>query len=232
MKSKSVFNIGIIGFGTVGTGLVSALLDNADEIARRVGHPVTLKRIADLDVTTDRGVRVPDGVLSQDVDALLDDPEIDVLVELVGGYEPAKTFILRALKAGKNVVTANKALLAQHGEEVFAVAGEMGLEVGFEAAVGGTIPVIRAIKEGFSANVIETVFGIVNGTGNYMLTKMTEEGLDFETVLRRPRPRDSPRPTPRSTWTGSIRPTRSRFWRTFVSARPSGWKTFSSRGSA
>ncbi|MDP7385871.1 MAG: homoserine dehydrogenase, partial [Nitrospinota bacterium] len=101
MKSESVFNIGIIGFGTVGTGLVSVLLDNADEIARRVGHPVALKRIADLDVTTDRGVRVPDGVLSQDVDALLDDPEIDVVVELVGGYEPAKTFILRALKAGK-----------------------------------------------------------------------------------------------------------------------------------
>ena len=184
MKSESVFNIGIIGFGTVGTGLVSALLDNAEEIARRVGHPVTLKRIADLDVTTDRGVRVPDGVLSQDVDALLDDPEIDVVVELVGGYEPAKTFILRALKAGKNVVTANKALLAQHGEEIFAVAEEVGLEVGFEAAVGGTIPVIRAIKEGFSANVIETVFGIVNGTGNYILTKMTEEGLDFETVLK------------------------------------------------
>jgi homoserine dehydrogenase len=184
MSATNKFNVGIIGFGTVGTGLVSTLQDNTQEVERRVGFPITIKRIADLDVTTDRGVEVPDGVLSQDVDALLDDPEIDVVVELVGGYEPAKTFILRALKAGKHVVTANKALLAQHGEEIFAVASEMGLEVGFEAAVGGTIPVIRAVKEGFSANVIETVFGIVNGTANYILTKMTEEGLDFETVLK------------------------------------------------
>ncbi len=184
MSTTNKFNVGIIGFGTVGTGLVSTLQDNAHEVERRVGYPISIKRIADLDVTTDRGVQVPDGVLSQDVDALLNDPEIDVVVELVGGYEPAKTFILRALKAGKHVVTANKALLAQHGEEIFAVASEMGLEVGFEAAVGGTIPVIRAVKEGFSANVIETVYGIVNGTANYILTKMTEEGLDFETVLK------------------------------------------------
>ena len=184
MSNKADFNIGIIGFGTVGSGLVSALQDNAREIERRVGFPIRIKRIADLDVTTDRGVKVPDGVLSQDVDGLLGDPEIDVVVELIGGYEPAKTLILRALKAGKPVVTANKALLAQHGEEIFATAAEMGLDLGFEGAVGGTIPVIRAIKEGFPANVIETVFGIVNGTANYILTKMTEEGQDFETVLK------------------------------------------------
>jgi homoserine dehydrogenase len=184
MSPTTAFNVGIIGFGTVGTGLVSALQDNAQEIERRVGHPIRIKRIADLDVTTDRGVKVPEGTLSADVDGLFEDPEIDVVVELIGGYDPAKAFILRALRAGKPVVTANKALLAQHGEEIFGTAAEMGLDLGFEAAVGGTIPIIRAVKEGFSANVIETVFGIVNGTANYILTKMTEEGLEFETVLK------------------------------------------------
>ena len=184
MTEKSTFDIGIIGFGTVGTGLVSTLQDNADEIERRLGYPIRIRRIADLDTTTNRSVQVPDGVLSQDVDGLLEDSEIDVVVELVGGYEPAKTFILQALRAGKHVVTANKALLAQHGEEIFSTATEMGLEVGFEAAVGGTIPIIRAVKEGFSSNTIETVYGIVNGTANYILTKMTEEGLDFGTVLK------------------------------------------------
>ncbi|MFQ5916097.1 MAG: homoserine dehydrogenase, partial [Nitrospinota bacterium] len=184
MGSLTAFHVGLIGFGTVGSGLISTLQDNTREIERRAGFPIRIKRIADLDVTTDRGVQVPDGVLSQDVDCLLDDPEIDVVVELIGGYEPAKTFILRALKAGKHVVTANKALLAQHGEEIFATAAEMGLEVGFEGSVGGTIPVVRAVKEGFSANRIESVFGIVNGTANYILTKMTDEGQDFETVLK------------------------------------------------
>ncbi len=183
MAEKSILDIGIIGFGTVGTGLVSTLQDNAREIERRLGYPIRIKRIADLDTVTDRGVEVESGILSNDVDGLLNDPDIDVVVELVGGYEPAKTFILRALQVGKHVVTANKALLAQHGEEIFGKATEMGLEVGFEAAVGGTIPVIRAIKEGFSANKIEKIYGIVNGTANYILTKMTEEGLDFETVL-------------------------------------------------
>lgn len=183
MTKKSMFDIGIIGFGTVGTGLVSSLQDNAREIERRLGYPIRIKRIADLDTNTDRGVEVKSGTLSNDIEGLLGDPDIDVVVELIGGYEPAKTFILRALKAGKHVVTANKALLAQHGEEIFGKATEMGLEVGFEAAVGGTIPVIRAIKEGFSANRIEKIYGIVNGTANYILTKMTEEGLDFETVL-------------------------------------------------
>ncbi|MBI2881168.1 MAG: homoserine dehydrogenase [Candidatus Tectomicrobia bacterium] len=185
MKSPNkVFRVGIIGFGTVGTGLVSTLLDNAREIERRVGFPIRILRIADLDIARDRGVRVPPGVLSRDVDGLLDDPDIDVVVELIGGYEPARTYILRALKAGKHVVTANKALLARHGEEIFAVAAEMGAEVGFEASVGGTIPVIRAVKEGFAANVIEAVFGIVNGTANYILTKMTDEGRDFQAVLK------------------------------------------------
>jgi homoserine dehydrogenase len=178
------FKVGLIGFGTVGTGLVRVLREDAREIERRVGFPIRIHRIADIDTTRDRGVPLEPGVLSKDVDGLLKDPEVDVVVELIGGYEPARTFLLRAIEAGKPVVTANKALLAVHGEEIFAAAVRRGVDIGFEGSVGGAIPVIRAIKEGFSANVIEAVFGIVNGTANYILTRMTDEGEDFDTVLK------------------------------------------------
>ncbi len=178
------FQVGLIGFGTVGTGLVRVLQEDACEIERRVGFPIRVRRIADLDTTRDRGVPLEPGVLSNDVDGLLSDPEVDLVVEVVGGYEPARTFLLRAIEAGKPVVTSNKALLAVHGEEIFAAAAKQGVDVGFEGAVGGAIPIIRAVKEGFSANIIEAVFGIVNGTANYILTRMTDDGGDFDAVLK------------------------------------------------
>ncbi len=180
---KSHISVGIIGFGTVGSGVVNVLLDSAEVISKRVGVPIKLARIADLDITTNRGVSVPEGVLTTDAQSVLDDPEIDIVVELVGGYDPAKRFILRAIENGKGVVTANKALLAVHGEEIFHAATKADVDLGFEASVGGGIPVIKALKEGLAANGITSMLGIMNGTSNYILTRMTEEGRGFQEVL-------------------------------------------------
>ncbi|BDV43293.1 homoserine dehydrogenase [Geotalea uraniireducens] len=178
-------NVGLLGFGTIGTGVAKLLLTNSALIADKVGTPVVLKKIADLDVTTDRGIELSPGLLTTNAMELLDDPEIAVVVELIGGYEPAKSFVLRAIENGKHVVTANKALLALHGEEIYAAAARKGVEVLFEAAVGGGIPVISAIKGNMAANNFGSVFGILNGTCNYILTCMTQEGADFATVLHR-----------------------------------------------
>ena len=181
---KSRIGVGIIGFGTVGTGVAKVLLDNAALIRRRVGVPVELVRIADLDITRDRGIALPPGLLTTDAKQVLNDPAIDIVIELIGGYDTAKRVILEAIAAGKHVVTANKALLALHGEEIFDAAARKGVDLGFEASVGGGIPVIRALTEGLAGNTIQSIYGIINGTSNYILSRMTHEGHSFESVLK------------------------------------------------
>uniref|UniRef100_A0A831XLX5 Homoserine dehydrogenase n=1 Tax=Geobacter metallireducens TaxID=28232 RepID=A0A831XLX5_GEOME len=176
---------GLLGLGTIGTGVAKLLMTNADLIEAKVGARITLKKIADLDITTDRGITLPEGILTTNADEVLTDPEISVVIELIGGYEPAKSFVLKAIENGKHVVTANKALLALHGDEIYPAAAGKGVEVLFEAAVGGGIPVISAIRGNMAANNFSTVFGILNGTCNYILTRMTKEGADFADVLRK-----------------------------------------------
>lgn len=176
-------NVGIIGFGTVGAGVAEALLKNADIISKRTGVYPVLKRIADLDTTTDRGVKLPEGVLINDAKKLADEEDIDIVVELVGGTTFAKDIILRALENGKSVVTANKALIATFGQELFDKAEEKGVDIGFEASVGGGIPCIKALREGLVGNRIKKMLGILNGTCNYILTKMETAKADFEDVL-------------------------------------------------
>jgi homoserine dehydrogenase len=180
----SDIKVGLIGFGNIGAGVVRLLQENADVIRGKVGTGIVLSRIADLDVTSDRGVTVESGVLTTNVNDIFDDPEISVVIELIGGYEPAKTFVLKAIENGKHIVTANKALLALHGEEIYAAAARKGVEVQFEAAVGGGIPVLTAIKGNMAANNFGSVIGIMNGTCNYILTRMTQEGADFTEVLK------------------------------------------------
>jgi homoserine dehydrogenase len=181
---KSRIGVGIIGFGTVGAGTAKVLLDNAALIRRRVGVPVELVRIADLDITRDRGLSLIPGVLTTDAKQVLNDPDVDIIIELIGGYDTAKRVILDAITAGKQVVTANKALLALHGEEIFAAASRKGVDVGFEASVGGGIPVIRALVEGLAGNTLQSIYGIINGTSNYILSRMTHDGHSFEAVLK------------------------------------------------
>ncbi|NVN90747.1 MAG: homoserine dehydrogenase [Desulfuromonadales bacterium] len=176
--------VGLIGFGNIGAGVVKLLRENAELIRGKVGAGIILKRIADRDIVKDRGVVVDPGVLTTDVNDIFDDPEISVVIELVGGYEPAKSFVLKAIEKGKHIVTANKALLALHGEDIYAAAARMNVEVQFEAAVGGGIPVLSAIKGNMAANNFGSVFGIMNGTCNYILTRMTQEGADFSDVLK------------------------------------------------
>ena len=180
---KDCIGVGLIGFGTVGSGVARILLERAAPIQRRLGVPLQLVRIAELDVTTDRGIKVPAGVLTTDAKSVLEDAAIDIVVELIGGYDAAKRIILDAVAAGKQVVTANKALLAVHGEELFEAAARQRVDLGFEASVGGGIPVIRALTEGLAANTILSIYGIINGTSNYILTRMTREGRSFEQAL-------------------------------------------------
>ena len=179
----SDIKVGLIGFGNIGAGVVRLLQENADVIRGKVGTGIVLSKIADLDITTDRGVTVAPGVLTTSVNDIFDDPEISVVIELIGGYEPAKTFVLKAIEKGKHIVTANKALLALHGEDIYAAAARKGVEVQFEAAVGGGIPVLTAIKGNMAANNFGSVIGIMNGTCNYILTRMTQEGADFADML-------------------------------------------------
>lgn len=174
--------VGIIGFGTVGAGVASCLLENSGLIAKRTGVTLTLTKIADIDITRDRGVKVPPGILTTDAHEAID--ECDVIVELVGGTTIAKTFILEALGKGKSVVTANKALLAKHGPELFAAAEKAGADLFYEASVAGGIPIIKSLREGLVADRIDSVHGILNGTCNYILTRMENEGADFEPILK------------------------------------------------
>ncbi len=180
---KTQLNVGLLGFGTIGTGVVKVFQKNAELIRQRTGVELRLARIVDLDITTDRGVTLPDSVLTTDADAVLTDPNIDIVIELIGGYKPALQFILKAIANGKHIVTANKALMAVHGQEIIEAASRAKVDVLFEAAVAGGIPVISAIKENLCANRFSTVLGILNGTSNFILTKMTNEGSDFAPVL-------------------------------------------------
>jgi homoserine dehydrogenase len=178
-------HLGLLGLGTVGAGVVKLLDAQRATLEERAGCRLALRRIADVDVTRPReGLDVSRLPMVTDAAAVLDDPAIDVVIELVGGLEPARTFILRALAAGKHVVTANKALLAHHGVALYDEARRRGVTLAFEAAVAGGIPLIRAVKEGLVANRVLSVAGIVNGTCNYVLSKMTGEGLDFAEVLK------------------------------------------------
>ncbi len=174
----------LIGAGTIGTGVIKVLEKNAEVIKRRLGAYLKLKWVCDIDLERPRDVDLSRYMLTKDYKEVIEDPDVDIVIELVGGIHPAKEIVISALEAGKHVVTANKALLAEEGEEVFEAAERHGAELGFEASVAGGIPIIKAIKEGLCANEIERIYGIINGTANYVLTKMEEEHLDFESALK------------------------------------------------
>jgi homoserine dehydrogenase len=185
MTSVGEVRIGLLGLGTVGAGVVKILQAQRATLEERAGCRLVLAAVADTDLRRPReGLDLSTLPLTGDAARVLASPEVDVVIELVGGLEPARTFILRALAAGKHVVTANKALLAHHGAELYEEARRRGVTLAFEAAVAGGIPLIRAVKDGLAANRILGLAGIVNGTCNYILSKMTDEGLDFSIVLK------------------------------------------------
>ena len=176
--------IGLLGFGTVGAGVVEGLQRNADLLARRTGVRLVLRGIADLDLERDRGVTVDRALLTRDARAVVEDPQVNVVIELVGGTGIARELVTRALELGKPVVTANKKLLAEYGATLFALAAKQKAELAFEASVGGGIPIIKSLREGLVANHIGAAYGILNGTCNYILTRMEQEGLAFDEVLQ------------------------------------------------
>ena len=180
---KDIF-AGLIGFGTIGTGVIKLLRENEELIQKRLGARLVVKKIADVDIETPRPVSLEGEILTTDVNEILTDPEISIVVELVGGYTHAKKFVMEAIRNGKHVVTANKALLATYGGEIFSAADDEKVNIGFEASVGGTIPIIKTLKESLAGNNIESVFGIMNGTCNYILTRMTKDGKDFASALK------------------------------------------------
>lgn len=182
--SKNEVNIGLIGFGTIGAGVVEIFNKNQEILSKKCGKPVNLKKVADLDIESDRGVKIDQSILTTDVNDVLENNDIDIVIELVGGYEPAKTFVLKAMENGKHVVSANKALIAKHWKELIDVADKNNVRFSFEASVGGGIPVLQPLNECLSANRFEGIYGIMNGTANYILTKMSEEGSKFEDVLK------------------------------------------------
>ena len=176
--------VGLLGIGTVGSGTYNVLKRNQGEIQRRAGRGIEIAMVADLDVAraqelVDEGVQVV-----EDARRVIANPEIDIVIELIGGYGVAKTLVMEAIAAGKHVVTANKALLAVHGTEIFAAAQAKGVMVAFEAAVAGGSPIIKALREGLTANSIHWVAGIINGTTNFILSEMRDKGLDFDVVLK------------------------------------------------
>ncbi|MFC1868769.1 homoserine dehydrogenase [Thermodesulfobacteriota bacterium] len=177
-------NVGVIGFGTVGAGTVELLMKNRELISNRVGSEIIVKKIADLDVTSDRGVSIKANILTTDADEIINDPEIDIVVELIGGIAEAKKYILGAMKKGKHAVTANKALLAEYGRELYQAAEDNGVSLAFEASVGGGIPIIRSLREGLSANHIKNIMGILNGTSNYILTRMTRNEFPYDKAVQ------------------------------------------------
>jgi homoserine dehydrogenase len=176
--------VGLLGIGTVGSGTFNVLRRNQQEIRGRAGRGIEIAMVADLDVERARSIVGPDVTVVNDARAIIANPEIDIVIELIGGYGIAKTLVLEAIAAGKHVVTANKALLAVHGTEIFAAAREKGVMVAFEAAVAGGIPIIKALREGLTANRIEWIAGIINGTTNFILSEMRSKGLDFGVVLK------------------------------------------------
>ena len=176
-------HVGVIGFGTVGAGVARALLEKGRLLEERVGARIVLRRVCDRDFRRSRGFRLPPGLTTSDASAILRDPQIQIVVELIGGLEPAKAFILDALRARKHVVTANKALLARAGRELFSAATRAKTDLYFEASVGGGIPIIKVLREGLIANELDAILGIVNGTSNFVLTRMREKRLSFHEAL-------------------------------------------------
>ncbi len=177
-------NVGLLGIGTVGGGTFTVLQRNAEEITRRAGRPIRITVVADRDLELAKKVTKGACRLTDDAFSVVSDPEVDIVVELIGGYGVAKELVLKAIANGKHVVTANKALLATHGNEIFKAAQDKGVMVAFEAAVAGGIPIIKALREGLTANRIEWIAGIINGTTNFILSEMRDKGLSFDTVLK------------------------------------------------
>jgi len=176
--------VGLLGLGTIGAGVARILIEQQELMRRRLGKSVRLVAAADRDLDRDRGLDFTGVRLCDDANAVVTADDVDLVVELIGGYEPARSFVATALEHGKHVVTANKALIAKHGEELFQLAAEKGVALGFEAAVGGGIPCLKALREGCAANAVESVYGILNGTCNFILTKMENEGADYADVLK------------------------------------------------
>ena len=181
---KKQITLGILGLGVVGSGTVRLLMENAAEIERKIGLPIVIKKIAVRNLDKPRDVVVDRALLTNDPCEVIDDPDIDIVCELIGGVEPARGYVLRALKNGKQIVTANKEMIAKEGQSLMEEASRRGLDLQFEGSVAGGIPIIQPMKNALAGNRIEQVMGIINGTTNYILTKMTREGADFGEVLK------------------------------------------------
>ena len=179
---KSI-QIGLLGLGTVGTGVARMLMENREILEARVGVPLTLKHIADIDLERDRGFPLDGSLLTSDAFQVVNDPDVDIVVEMIGGDGIAKKLILKALENGKSVVTANKALLAKHGNQLFKNAMDSGVDLAYEASVGGCMPIIKTLRESLVGNRIQSMTGILNGTCNYILSKITDEGIEFDAAL-------------------------------------------------
>src|SRR5574340_1100214 len=177
-------NVGLLGAGTVGGGTFTVLQRNREEISRRAGCAITMKMVADKQIDRAKALAGDRAIVTADADAVVGSPDIDIVVELIGGTGVAKELILKAIANGKHVVTANKALLAQHGNEIFAAAQKKDVMVAFEAAVCGGIPIIKSLREGLTANRIEWIAGIINGTSNFILSEMRDKGAGFDDALR------------------------------------------------
>jgi homoserine dehydrogenase len=176
-------NIGLLGCGTVGTGVAKLLIENRELLIARVGADLNLKWVADIDIETDRGIDFPQGVLTTDAQKVLNDPQVDMIIEMIGGDGIARDLMLQAIHNGKHIVTANKALLAAHGNELFAAAAQQGVDLAFEASVGGCMPTIKSMRESLVGNHIRSMSGILNGTCNYILSKIEAEGVSFDEAL-------------------------------------------------
>ena len=181
--SKNIVKVGLVGFGTIGGGVAQILLNKKDEIRRKTGKTIELTKICDKDTTSDRGVELPPGLLTDNLSEITDS-DLDIVIELIGGLEPARTFVLSFLRAGKNVVTANKALLANHGPELFDEARKLGRTIAFEAAVCGGIPILSSIGTSLQANTIQSIDAIANGTSNFILSQMEEKGTDYAEAVK------------------------------------------------
>ena len=184
MTDMKPIQVGLLGIGTVGSGTFNVLQRNQEEIRRRAGRGIEITMVADLDTARAQSIVGPGVKVVNDARAVIANPDIDIVIELIGGYGIAKALVMEAIAAGKHVVTANKALLAVHGTEIFAAASAKGVMVAFEAAVAGGIPIIKALREGLTANSIQWIAGIINGTTNFILSEMRDKGLDFAVVLK------------------------------------------------
>ncbi len=211
-------NVGLLGIGTVGGGTFNVLLRNESEITRRAGRPIRISKVADKNLELARQVTQGRAVITDDATSVVTDPDIDIVVELIGGCGIARELVLAAINNGKHVVTANKALLATHGNEIFAAAQKKGVMVAFEAAVAGGIPIIKALREGLTANRIQWIAGIINGTTNFILSEMRDKGLPFATVLADAQRLGYAEADPTFDIEGVMPPTSSPSWRRSPSA--------------